>query len=73
MTAFRTAGILASLVFVPGSDPLGTVEQQAKPRGHDRPVPLARPDQRLEAARTTSDDARPERDRQDAAAMPSRR
>jgi beta-lactam-binding protein with PASTA domain len=27
------AGILASLVFVPGDDPLGTVVQQAKPSG----------------------------------------
>jgi serine/threonine-protein kinase len=27
------AGVLASLVFVPSSDPLGTVEQQAKPAG----------------------------------------
>lgn len=31
--AMGQAGILASLVFVPGSDPLGTVEQQAKPAG----------------------------------------
>ena len=29
----NAAGILASLFFVPGSDPLGTVEQQAKPAG----------------------------------------
>jgi beta-lactam-binding protein with PASTA domain len=28
-----SAGILPSLVFVPASDPLGTVEQQAKPAG----------------------------------------
>jgi beta-lactam-binding protein with PASTA domain len=33
VTAFRNAGILASIVFVPGSDPLGTVAQQAKPSG----------------------------------------
>jgi len=31
--SFGNAGILASIVFVPGSDPLGTVEQQAKPAG----------------------------------------
>jgi beta-lactam-binding protein with PASTA domain len=31
--ALNQAGILASLVFVPGSDLLGTVEQQAKPAG----------------------------------------
>jgi beta-lactam-binding protein with PASTA domain len=33
VTAFGNAGILASIVFVPGSDPLGTVVQQAKPSG----------------------------------------
>jgi serine/threonine-protein kinase len=33
VTALGNAGILASLVFVPGSDPLGTVLQQAKPAG----------------------------------------
>ena len=33
VTALGNAGILASIVFVPGSDPLGTVEQQAKPAG----------------------------------------
>jgi beta-lactam-binding protein with PASTA domain len=33
VTAFGTAGILASIVFVPGTDPLGTVVQQAKPSG----------------------------------------
>lgn len=32
-TAFGNAGILASVVFVPGTDTLGTVEQQAKPAG----------------------------------------
>jgi beta-lactam-binding protein with PASTA domain len=32
-TAFGNAGILASIVFVPASDPLGTVIQQAKPAG----------------------------------------
>jgi len=31
--ALGQVGILASLVFVPGQDPLGTVEQQAKPAG----------------------------------------
>ena len=31
--AMSAAGILPSLFFVPGSDPLGTVEQQAKPAG----------------------------------------
>jgi serine/threonine-protein kinase len=31
--AFGNAGILASIVFVPASDPLGTVIQQAKPAG----------------------------------------
>jgi beta-lactam-binding protein with PASTA domain len=31
--ALDQAGILASLVFVPASDPLGTVEQQAKSAG----------------------------------------
>jgi beta-lactam-binding protein with PASTA domain len=31
--AMAAAGILPSLFFVPGSDPLGTVEQQAKPAG----------------------------------------
>jgi beta-lactam-binding protein with PASTA domain len=33
VTAFGNAGILASIVFVPASDPLGTVVQQAKPAG----------------------------------------
>jgi serine/threonine-protein kinase len=33
VTALSDAGILASLVFVPGEDPLGTVIQQAKPAG----------------------------------------
>ena len=33
VTSFGNAGILASIVFVPASDPLGTVEQQAKPAG----------------------------------------
>ncbi len=32
-TAFGNAGILASVVFIPGTDTLGTVEQQAKPAG----------------------------------------
>jgi beta-lactam-binding protein with PASTA domain len=31
--AMSTAGLLPSLFFIPGSDPLGTVEQQAKPAG----------------------------------------
>jgi serine/threonine-protein kinase len=31
--AMNSAGILPSLFFVPGTDPLGTVEQQAKPAG----------------------------------------
>jgi len=31
--SFGNAGLLASIVFVPASDPLGTVEQQAKPAG----------------------------------------
>ena len=33
VTALGNAGILASLVFVPSQDTLGTVEQQAKPAG----------------------------------------
>jgi beta-lactam-binding protein with PASTA domain len=33
VTAFGNAGALASIAFVPGSDPLGTVVQQAKPAG----------------------------------------
>jgi beta-lactam-binding protein with PASTA domain len=33
VTSLSDAGILASLVFVPGEDPLGTVIQQAKPAG----------------------------------------
>jgi serine/threonine-protein kinase len=33
VTALGNAGILASIVFVPGTDPLGTVEDQAKPAG----------------------------------------
>jgi beta-lactam-binding protein with PASTA domain len=33
VTSFGNAGILASIVFVPASDPLGTVIQQAKPAG----------------------------------------
>jgi beta-lactam-binding protein with PASTA domain len=33
VTTLSRAGVLASLVFVPGSDPLGTVVQQAKPSG----------------------------------------
>jgi beta-lactam-binding protein with PASTA domain len=37
VTAFGNAGILASIVFVPGSDPLGTVVQQAKPSGTTMP------------------------------------
>jgi beta-lactam-binding protein with PASTA domain len=37
VTAFGTAGILASIVFVPGTDPLGTVVQQAKPSGTTLP------------------------------------
>jgi beta-lactam-binding protein with PASTA domain len=32
-TALGNAGILASIVFVPGEDPLGTVVEQAKPAG----------------------------------------
>jgi beta-lactam-binding protein with PASTA domain len=37
VTALNRAGILASLFFVPSSDPLGTVEQQAKPSGTTLP------------------------------------
>ncbi|MBA3843966.1 MAG: PASTA domain-containing protein [Actinobacteria bacterium] len=33
MTAFNQAGVLASVVFVPGTDPLGTIVQQAKASG----------------------------------------
>ena len=33
VTAFGNAGLLASIVFVPASDPLGTVVEQAKPGG----------------------------------------
>jgi beta-lactam-binding protein with PASTA domain len=33
VSAFGSAGILASIVFVPASDTLGTVVQQAKPAG----------------------------------------
>ena len=33
VNAANQAGILPSLFFVPGTDPLGTVEQQAKPSG----------------------------------------
>jgi serine/threonine-protein kinase len=33
VTSLSRAGILASLFFVPSKDPLGTVEQQAKPSG----------------------------------------
>jgi beta-lactam-binding protein with PASTA domain len=33
VTAMSNAGVLASLVFVPGTDTLGTVIQQAKPAG----------------------------------------
>ena len=32
-TSMNRAGLLASIVFVPGQDPLGTVIQQAKPAG----------------------------------------
>ena len=32
-TAFNSAGVLASLFFVPAQDPLGSVVQQAKPAG----------------------------------------
>jgi len=35
--SFGNAGLLASIVFVPASDPLGTVEQQAKPAGTSVP------------------------------------
>jgi beta-lactam-binding protein with PASTA domain len=37
VTALANAGILASLVFVPSKDTLGTVEQQAKPAGSTVP------------------------------------
>jgi len=37
VTALGKAGILASLVFVPSSEPLGTVVQQAKPAGTTMP------------------------------------
>jgi beta-lactam-binding protein with PASTA domain len=33
VSAMNRAGILASIFFVPSDDPLGTVEQQAKPAG----------------------------------------
>jgi serine/threonine-protein kinase len=33
VTALGKAGVLASLVFVPSSEPLGTIVQQAKPSG----------------------------------------
>jgi serine/threonine-protein kinase len=33
VTAFGNAGLLASIVFVPGTDPLGNVLEQAKPAG----------------------------------------
>ena len=35
--ALAQAGLLASIAFVPGDDPLGTVEQQAKPAGATLP------------------------------------
>ncbi|HET7128620.1 MAG TPA: PASTA domain-containing protein [Gaiellaceae bacterium] len=35
--ALGEAGILPSIVFVPGKDPLGTIEQQAKPAGSSVP------------------------------------
>jgi beta-lactam-binding protein with PASTA domain len=35
--AMSDAGILPSIVFIPGDDPLGTVEQQAKPAGTTMP------------------------------------
>jgi serine/threonine-protein kinase len=35
--AMNDAGILPSIVFIPGDDPLGTVEQQAKPAGTSVP------------------------------------
>jgi beta-lactam-binding protein with PASTA domain len=37
VTAMNRVGILASLFFVPADDPLGTVEQQAKPAGTTLP------------------------------------
>src|SRR4029078_730008 len=37
VSALNQAGLLASLVFVPAHDPLGTVEQQAKPSGATLP------------------------------------
>jgi len=37
VTTLNRAGILASLFFVPSADPLGTVEQQAKPAGTTLP------------------------------------
>ena len=37
VTAMSKAGVLASLVFVPGQDTLGTVVQQAKPAGSTLP------------------------------------
>lgn len=37
VTAMNRVGILASLFFVPSDDPLGTVEQQAKPAGTTLP------------------------------------
>jgi beta-lactam-binding protein with PASTA domain len=35
--ALNRAGIIASLAFIPGSDPLGTVEGQGKPAGASVP------------------------------------
>jgi beta-lactam-binding protein with PASTA domain len=37
VTSMIKSGILASLAFVPSDDPLGTVEQQAKPAGTKLP------------------------------------
>jgi serine/threonine-protein kinase len=37
VTAMNRVGLLASLFFVPSDDPLGTVEQQAKPAGTSLP------------------------------------
>ena len=65
-TAMNRAGILASIVFVPGA---GSARDRA-PAGeagrHDRAVPLARADQRVEGAERDDGPHRPERGRTDA-------
>ena len=67
MQALGQAGILASLAFVPGSDPLGTVEQQAKAAGTTVPYHSHVQINISKGPNATTERAGPERGRPDAA------